>query len=367
MATKALLGPSCRLGEDISGVDIATMAFQRTQADGTEPYLISDEVEMAVAPLEVIPPDATVQRAVSTPRMAACYATTPTASMLIISWSQSARYWVSASTLGAATELMKVLRCRMEVAVDELLTTIRTWHCNDRGPDSEERSVNPPAWADIACNYPPKVAGEFERVVGLREPSGGRLILLHGPPGTGKSTAIKALSGEWRSWCTSQVITDPERLFFRPNYLQCVVQSASARRRPPLDKAPPDAQPRWSLIIAEDADEFLRSTARRDAGAALGRLINFTDGINTDSHGALVLLTTNEDIGRLHPALTRPGRCLASIRFDTFTVDEARQWLPPDVPRPNGRATLAELLVARGDLLPPTGGKPDQELDGPYL
>jgi ATP-dependent 26S proteasome regulatory subunit len=70
------------------------------------------------------------------------------------------------------------------------------------------------------------------------------------------------------------------------------------------------------LIVAEDSDEFLRLSARREAGAALGRLLNLTDGILGQGSNTLILLTTNELLENLHPALIRPGRCLAQIEFE---------------------------------------------------
>lgn len=41
----------------------------------------------------------------------------------------------------------------------------------------------------------------------------------------------------------------------------------------------------------------------------------------------LVLVTTNEPLRRLHPAIARPGRCAARVEFTPFTAEEAAAWL----------------------------------------
>jgi ATP-dependent 26S proteasome regulatory subunit len=61
----------------------------------------------------------------------------------------------------------------------------------------------------------------------------------------------------------------------------------------------------------------------------------------------LMLLTTNEETSRLHPALVRPGRCLAAVQFSAFDASEASAWLGMSAGYP---MTLAELLDRRGDL-----------------
>jgi hypothetical protein len=65
----------------------------------------------------------------------------------------------------------------------------------------------------------------------------------------------------------------------------------------------------------------------------------------------VLLVTTNEPIGRLHPAVRRPGRCWASIDFAPFTTAEASAWLAligveREVRHP---ATLAELYAIAED------------------
>ena len=94
------------------------------------------------------------------------------------------------------------------------------------------------------------------------------------------------------------------------------------------------------------------------AGASLGRLLNLCDGIQGHGLQVLVLLTTNEDVGSLHPAITRPGRCLSRVEFSRLSRAEAQAWLGPGLPAPAEPATLAELYALREDREDPTDHAP---------
>lgn len=79
----------------------------------------------------------------------------------------------------------------------------------------------------------------------------------------------------------------------------------------------------------------------------MSRLLNVVDGLIGQGLRILVLLTTNEDVGRLHSALSRPGRCVFRHEFGRLGVEEARAWLarrgvgvPVEKPQ-----TLAELFA----------------------
>jgi hypothetical protein len=62
-----------------------------------------------------------------------------------------------------------------------------------------------------------------------------------------------------------------------------------------------------------------------------------------------MLITTNEPIGSIHPALRRAGRCLAEVEFAPLAPVEARRWLErAGAAAPVSRAhTLSELFALR--------------------
>lgn len=77
--------------------------------------------------------------------------------------------------------------------------------------------------------------------------------------------------------------------------------------------------------------------------------MNLVDGLIGQGLRIGVLITTNDPLSGIHPAVSRPGRCGAAVSFDAFDKDEAREWLAGQgVEGPSrDRTSLAELLALR--------------------
>lgn len=215
------------------------------------------------------------------------------------------------------------------------------WRPSSSSPSKLRRQITGAHWPEIAENYAPTVRAQLARLSAMAVPScrDGRLIVWHGEAGTGKTTAVRSLARSWATWAAMHYITDPERFFAEADYMYEVLVADQAQR----DRS-------WLLLVIEDAGELLARDAAGHSGAALGRLLNLSDGILGQGAEVITLVTTNQERQHLDPAVIRPGRCLADVRFDRFTRAEATNWLGRAEGIPNEGITLAELYRLRGDM-----------------
>jgi hypothetical protein len=215
--------------------------------------------------------------------------------------------------------------------IDENEVAIDFWQVSD-DVYRRTRQLEAPSWNEITGNYPDEVADAVGALLAADlDTASGRLVLWHGPPGTGKTTALRALARSWAGRCRLQVLLDPERIFASASHLFEVV----------IDNGSESSE--WRLIVVEDADELIRADAKERVGQSLARLLNLADGLLGQGLRVLTLITTNEPVDRLHPALVRPGRCLAEIEFRAFTPEEARARWPGRSFGP-GPVSLADAL-----------------------
>lgn len=133
-----------------------------------------------------------------------------------------------------------------------------------------------------------------------------RCYLLHGPPGTGKSSYVRALAGELR----------------KPVAFLQVASLTDALLADAFRDVPPSA-----ILILEDLDcVFLPATggagdsvsgareARPRVAVTLAGLLNALDGLVSGTSGRLTVLTSNHP-SLLDGALLRPGRVDAAVEF----------------------------------------------------
>jgi hypothetical protein len=268
--------------------------------------------------------------------------------------------FVSAESPEAAEAGLAELRKLVPASapIDDGTVPVTFWSYGPHGPESVRRRLDAPAWADIALNYPEATRAQLERMMdGFRPGRGGQLVLWHGDPGTGKTTALRALAREWGEWAELDYIADPEQFFGEhANYMLSVMLRAEEDTIPaPVSvggRQAYETRPResWRVLVLEDTGELLQADARAQVGQSLSRFLNAVDGLIGQGLRVLVLVTTNEKVDRLHPAVARPGRCAADVEYHRFDRVTATDWLAArdpttELPRALGAPTLADLYA----------------------
>lgn len=242
--------------------------------------------------------------------------------VLLSWWRTDLRVRIAAA--GAKEEAAALARLRQRFPVSEPRENevpISFWSLSSEGHAlRRSRRIVVPGWDEITGNYATATRDEVEQLMqGFQPARGGQLLLWHGPPGTGKTYALRALAWAWRDWCSIHYVTDPERFFGSPaDYMLEVVMD--------------DEDDGWRLLVLEDTGELLLPDAKETSGQGLSRLLNLVDGIIGQGLRVLVLVTTNEQVKHLHPAVARPGRCAAEVEFGPLSRAELGEWLAEHVP-----------------------------------
>lgn len=161
---------------------------------------------------------------------------------------------------------------------------------------------------DIEMNYGSEMVNKYEKIINKIKTSTKGLILLHGLPGTGKTTFIKKLSME----IGKEVIFVPNtmvELISSPQLVTFLMQRPN------------------TVLIIEDAEKIIRTREGSRNNDGVSNILNITDGILGDCLKLQIMATFNTKKEYIDEALLRKGRLIVEHEFGALSIKESNKLL----------------------------------------
>lgn len=166
----------------------------------------------------------------------------------------------------------------------------------------------------IEGNYAPEVVADYRHAVEDLQSSDpcGRMVFLHGRPGTGKTYLTRAILDEVK---TSVFILVPPEVVPQlggPTFIKTLIDVKTKYGA----KGP-------TILLIEDADAVIVPRGS-DNMSSISSLLNLTDGILGASIDMRVIATTNSRGDEIDEALKRPGRLCRRIHVGDLNATSAK-------------------------------------------
>jgi len=167
------------------------------------------------------------------------------------------------------------------------------------------QSVNVPLNRDrLPCDemYPFLKDESLESYYDRYMESSANILLLIGPPGTGKTTFIRGLLAHTNS---SAIVSYDGNILDKDGFFARFIESDD------------------NVMVLEDSDAFLKP--RSDGNTMMHRFLNVGDGLVTTKGKKMIFSTNLPSIRDIDSALTRPGRCFDIIEFKPLSLFDAKK------------------------------------------
>ncbi len=167
------------------------------------------------------------------------------------------------------------------------------------------QSVNVPLNRErlpVAEMYPFLKGESLESYYDRYMQSSANILLLIGPPGTGKTTFIRGLLSHTNS---SAIVSYDANILDKDGFFAHFIESDE------------------SVMVLEDSDAFL--APRTEGNTMMHRFLNVGDGLVTTKGKKMIFSTNLPSIRDIDSALTRPGRCFDIVTFDALNAEQAKK------------------------------------------
>jgi len=129
------------------------------------------------------------------------------------------------------------------------------------------------------------------------------IVLLHGLPGTGKTTYLRYLIGNLKK---KVMFVSPSVAgnLMNPEFMDLLLDNPN------------------TVLVIEDAENIIMDR-KYSSHSSVSNLLNISDGLLSDCLNVQIICTFNSNIGLVDNALLRKGRLIARYEFEKLSIEKA--------------------------------------------